>query len=1101
MSYNDDYVKLGSLYKNDEYIEDVDITDYLNLENKDLYKLKCFYNHDLLFCNGPIKKPYFRHKNSNDFNNCSMSKWHLEFQSKFNKDEIEIEFNKINENQIKTRRADVSIMNKNFIIEFQHSKIELQEVKNRKNDYNLHNKEILWIIDGNYKIDVIDIDSRLYLKFKGFSNWQYESFKDYSFIFIDINNKIYVIFPKLVKNNMIDVKTPYNKNDFIYLLKTNIDEINKDIPYQSYLYIRQQGAGNGKTYGIIQSIDNNDDFLYYKSFIIVSKQHSAKSIIYNEFKEQYSNGLLNNLENVNFSEIDKKYFITYHNKISNNDCKIVICTIDSFFYKLGNSNNTHTDKFKSIVQSIITDLKKDRVIYNSLNFKLNKNLCLIIDETQDLSDNYGEAIISIIKNNYIDTYIVGDRLQSISFDKNAFLYLIENNFENLHINKIKYDDTNICRRFTNKSLINFINEKIPFDNYQLPKITPYKIDNSNNNNLIIFSRESINSLKDDKDRKINKAIDDIINFYAEEVNINNREPNDFLIITPFTTKSWFCEALERAIQLFWLTKNKGEKFKRYVIFHKSELGTSINLDESLDKTRIVSIHTSKGDGRKVVFIIGLTDDSLMKFTDGQKNIVYDSLIHVALTRQKEKLYIRLDDNNDDIYKLFSSNINNNNKIPKISRFIKLDIKKINKSLYTDNYKDYAIIDEKRNKEIIDMSHHNIRYACIYSHFIIYSDKYDNKKQIRQFFKEIINSEIKICDNWKEYNDCLWINYKIRKVNIDNWKKNNEIKKINIDNKTIPLINLNDKYMNIILKNIKNIKKKLNDNNYFKLCPIERILFLYMKDICNIPYELNITITEIYAIINSFYNVFNYNLKGHNRCLCKNYFNNNETDIKNNSDLKYLTEFYQDMINISKSYKNFFSVIYDNLQILLDHNVTIQFDTDLYLYKRIQIIIYDNNNVFIIYLKPNINELNYYEILNESIIETFLIQNANDTELRFKNKKIKTLVFSLNLNDSFEIEWTENDLKKDIIMEVIKDYVYKDLKIKTNSLYANYNYYEKNNILNDLKKDFNLKNKDLPNFINSFFDRIEEEYEIIPKDKFNLILNKRIENLIKKSELI
>jgi len=268
----------------------------------------------------------------------------------------------------------------------------------------------------------------------------------------------------------------------------------------------------------------------------------------------------------------------------------------------------------------------------------------------------------------------------------------------------------------------------------------------------------------------------------------------------------------------------------------------------------------------------------------------------------------------------------------------------------------------------------------------------------------------------------------------------------------------------------------------------------MKDICSIPFELNITITEIYAIIDNYYNIFNHKLNGHNRCLCKNHFNNNETDIN------YLTNFYQDMINISNSYKKFFSVFYDNLQILLDHKVVIMFDTDLYLYKRIQIIAYDNNNVFIIYLKPNLNELNYYEILNESIIETFLIQNSNDKEMRFANKKIKTLVFSLNLNDSFEIEWTENDLKKDIIMEVIKDYLYKDLKMKTNNLYAIYNYYEKHNILNDLKKDFNVKNEKLPSFINSFFDRIEEETEIT-KDKFNFILNKRIENLIRKIELI
>jgi len=1087
---------------NDEYVEDIDFEDFLNLKNKDLFKIKCFLNHELLFCNGPITKPYFRHKNLNDFNNCYMSKWHLEFQSNFDKNETEIEFIKKDNKQIKSRRADISLKNTDYIIELQHSRIELQEVRNRKHDYNLHNKEILWIIDGNNKIDVIDKNNRLYLEFKGFSNWRYDSFKDYKFIFIDIKDNIYVIFPNLIKNNMIDVIKPYNKKEFINILKTNINQINIDIPFQSNLYIKQQGAGNGKTYGIIQAIDNNDDFLLYKSFIIVSKQHSAKTIIYNEFKEQYNDGRLKNIENINFIDNGKQYIINYNNKNNNFNCKIVICTIDSLFFQLGNFNNTYTNKFEGLIQSIITDFNKDRVIYNSLNFKLNKELCLIIDETQDLSNDYGNAIINIMKNSYIDAYIVGDKLQSIYFENNAFLYLINNNFNNLYINKIKYDDTNICRRFTNKSLINFINQKIPFNDYQLLPIIPYKNDNINTNNLCIFNREPIINLKEDfKENKINKAIDDILDFYIEEVNINNRKPEDFLIITPFTTKNWFCEALERSIQLFWLNKIKEKSYKQFVIFHKSETGTCIDLNESLDKTRIVSIHTSKGDGRNVVFIIGLTTDGLLRFSNGQYNLVYNSLIHVALTRQKEKLYIRLENNNDDIYNLFSTNITNDNIIPKISKYIRFDTKNINNNNINDNiiansiYNNYSIVNECKNKKLIDLSHHNIRYACIYTHFIIYSMKYDNKNQIKVIFNNIIKSKIKICNNWKEYNNCLWNNKKI--INEQIFGKNK-----NIQYKTIPIINLNDNYFDIILENIKNIKDKLEKDKYFKLCPFERILLLYMKDICDIPFECRISIAEIYNIINNFNNAFNYNLEGHNRCLCKNYFKNNEINNENN-DYKYLQFFYQEMINISKIYKNFFSN-FSNLNILIDHNISINFNCDLELKKRFPIIIFNDEYVFNIYIKPNLIELNYYEILNESIIDTFLIKNckgkdnnSEDNKLRFYNKKIKTLVFSLNLDNYFEIEWDKEHYKENIILDIIKDYLYNELKFKTNNLYSNYNYYKKINNLNNLIKDFKEKNKDLPDFINSFFDRIDEETNEITKDKFNIILERRIKNLINK----
>jgi len=1087
----------------DDYIEDIDFDDYLNIENKDLFKIKCFLNHDLVFCNGSVIKPYFRHKNSNDFNNCSMSKWHLQFQSNFNDDETEIDFIKKDEKQIKSRRADIYLKNTDFIIELQHSRIELQEVRNRKHDYNIHNKEILWIIDGNNKIDVINKNNRCYLEFKGFSNWKYDSFKDYKFIFIDINEKIYVIYPNLIKNNMIDVIKPYIKKEFINILKTNVNEISKDIPFQSNLYIKQQGAGNGKTFGIIQAIDNNDDFLLYKSFIIVSKQHSAKTIIYNEFKEQYNSGLLKNIENIDFIETAKQYIITYYNKINNNNCKIVICTIDSLFFKLGNFNNSYINKFEGLINSIITDFNKDKVIYNSLNFKLNKELCLIIDETQDLSDDYGKAIINIIKNSYIDTYIVGDKLQSISYEKNAFLYLIENDFDGLYINKIKYDDTNICRRFTNKSIIDFINNIIPFNEYQLLPISPYKNDNDNNNNLNILARPPIQNLlntDNKKEDKINEAINDIIYYYEYEVINFHRKPEDFLIITPFTSKNWFCEALERAIQLFWSIKNKEKLYKQFVLFHKSETGTCIDLNESLDKTRIVSIHTSKGDGRKVVFVINLTTDGLLRFTNGQFNLVYNSLIHVALTRQKEKLYIRLENNNDNIYDKFSSNITDTNNIPIISKFIKFDILKINNSLYTNIiidtiYKDYKFVDDNENKKIIDMSHHNIRYACIYTHFIITSIKDDNKKQINAIFNDIKIAKIKETDNWREYNKIL--------------KKNNDIKIAKMEDnnivqyKTIPIINLNDNYYNIIIQNIYNIKEKLKNNHYYVLCPIERILLLYMKDVCNNPFSLNISITEIYNIIHNFNNAFNNKLNGHNKCLCNRFFINNEINNEN-TDYKYLQNFYQDMTNITKIYKNFF-LTYNDLKILLNHKISIYFNCDLELYKTFSIIAYNDEYVFNIYIKPNLIELNYYEILNESLIDTFLLMNCKgkdnnednneeDNKKRFNNKKIKTLVFSLNLNKYFEIEWTENDLKKDIIMDVIKEYINNELKMKTHNLYSNYNYYKNSNKLNDLKKDYKKKNIYLPDFITSFFDRIEEEREIT-KDKFNEILNNRIINLI------
>lgn len=1089
----------------DEYIEDIDFDEYLSLENKDKYKLKCFLNHDLIFCNGLIKKPHFRHKTLNDYNSCYMSKWHLEFQSNF--DDIEIEFTKKDERQIKTRRADINLTNSNYIIELQHSRIELQEVKNRKHDYEIHNKDIIWIIDGNNKIDVISnkTNSRTYLEFTGYNNWRYDSFKDYKIIFIDIKNKIYVIFPNLIKNNMFDVIKPFDKNEFIKLLKTDIRQIFKAIEPQCNLYIKQQGAGNGKTFGIVQTIDNNDDFELYKSFIIVTKQHSAKTIIYNEFKDQYSQGRLINIKDIEFieNENNKQYMITYNK--NNCKCKIIICTIDSLFFKLGNFNNSYTNKFEGLIASIIENFNKDRVIYNSSNFKLNKNLCLIIDETQDLSKNYGEAIINIMTHSYIDAYIVGDKLQSISFEDNAFVYLLKKDLNDLYIKKTIYPNTNICRRFTNNSLITYINDRIPFNKYNLPSITPYittdiTTDIIDNNNYEIIPSKPINSLLDCKNENknvINEEITKIIHLYDKEVINYNRQPKDFLVITPFTTNNWFCEALERAIQLYWSNKNNQESYKRFVVFHKSETGTSIDLTESEDKTRIVSIHTSKGDGRNVVFIIGMTSNGLLKFSKGQYNLIYDSLIHVALTRQMEKLYIRLETNNDDIYNKLKIETTDNNKIPKISNFIKLNIKELDNSLYThiiekSKYNDFSTVRDNKDKKIIDFSHHTIRFCCIYTEFLIKAKNYDNKMQIIAIIIDIKKSIIKSCSNWKDYNMELRTNNKINNDNKDkNKKKDNNQELIN---KTIPIVNLNTDYYNKLKIFMKNIRIKIKNNDYDKLCPIERILLLYMIDVCNCPYELKINMSEIYNIFNSFNNCFNYNLKGHSKCLCKNHFTDINPNI-NNKDYLYLQSFYQEIINIDRLYNKFFET-YKNLEILVNHTLSIKFNNGIVAYKKLQVIAYNETTVFNIYIKPNLIELNYYEILNESLIDLFLIKNDKGecNKTRFEGKEIKTLVFALNIDEPFEIIWhPERDYKEDIILQVIKDYLYNQLKIKTNNFYNIYNYYKNNNKLNDLINDFNKENGKIQ-FISSFFDSIEDQDDIT-KENFNLILDKRIKRII------
>lgn len=94
------------------------------------------------------------------------------------------------------------------------------------------------------------------------------------------------------------------------------------------------------------------------------------------------------------------------------------------------------DYFAGIVQSIkdgYTEIDKNGIIkYAQNKIKLNKKCSIIIDEAQDLNSTYIKAIFTIMSFTHIDTYIIGDKLQSIWGEHNIHTFL-ENIMDNTKI--------------------------------------------------------------------------------------------------------------------------------------------------------------------------------------------------------------------------------------------------------------------------------------------------------------------------------------------------------------------------------------------------------------------------------------------------------------------------------------------------------------------------------------------------------------------------------------------------------------------------------------------------------------------------------------------
>ena len=53
----------------------------------------------------------------------------------------------------------------------------------------------------------------------------------------------------------------------------------------------------------------------------------------------------------------------------------------------------------------------------------------------------------------------------------------------------------------------------------------------------------------------------------------------------------------------------------------------------------MTIHSAKGNGREVVILLNMCEKSLKIFSKNEINLIYDSFLHVAVTRCKHQLYI------------------------------------------------------------------------------------------------------------------------------------------------------------------------------------------------------------------------------------------------------------------------------------------------------------------------------------------------------------------------------------------------------------------------------------------------------------------------------
>jgi len=1040
--------------------------------------------------------------------------WHNKMEGLFPRDMREVKFlcAPSNSNSNTCRRADI-LLNNRQTLEIQHSFISEEDIEKRFNDWNKFGKEIVWFLDGNTGITLYNLSSNNYLLVFT-DDWKYKSFiNTYEYILLEIAEKIFKIELKKIKSCMIEIKEYKTLDETIRFLKLKPNNIwdfwDDDNTIKSVLSVHQQGAGNGKTFGIWKSICNNID---KKTYIILTKQHSAKNVIYEELQDQknrYAKGEnvfhIENIINDTEENTDKHYVIKYVNKKSNyeGECTIIIGTIDSFCFNLANSKESGSNYFSGIVDNIAekgaTKIKNGYMRYAGQYIQLSKETEIWIDEVQDLPVNYLHAISKIIYDTGCYVNVVGDKLQSLEYPNNFLTSVVSEGLPNIRID-IR-EPININRRIKVYNMENEINKLCAFAKHGLPPIV------CDNDIVKTINNEPINIIDDlpriyDIDEKImaekiSSYCNKIMNYYNYEVEKNGYLPNDFLIIFPIMKSNMIASELESKIQDYWV-KKYDKKYTRYAYLHKHTEGAVINTKDSIEATRIMSIRSSKGDGRNVVFILSLTETSIKLLSNKEKGLVYDSYIHVALTRAKKQIYFDLTKNKDDIHKMFIK-CGYDTNIPLITKNIRLekiqDIvnkERIIKILKANNITYKSIIEElkirlnkQKRTEGVDWGYHCIKYLTYYYNIVINIIKkkeatnVDSKSHLLVILSIISNKRVvsyDVYDFW-EY--------------LDSYKNKGE------SLKNIPLCKISNKpfyihYHDIIYKAIIKIQNKIKCNKLDELSVYESIILAYLIELFVSKRYSGITPMDLYNITDFFYNKDNIDNKEQELFNSITNIRNivNKCSIKKYRNIKWNIFKYIKL----KCYNNYFSIYKSNYPIIGNNK----------------------DNVIHIILKSNISQLNYWDIMIEILFERFLIYNPefdNDKD-RYDNKEIITYCFLLDDNSYIKIIWKWDKM----LCDELKKELYQALYIYYQDNHKDlYNYYKtlikKNEklwkekpikILDKIIEDIEVREETYPNYIRSFFEDISTDIEeerdynyACYFEGFNKRLNRKLEKYLNK----
>lgn len=981
---------------------------------------------------------------------------------------------------IKNRRGDAvaHLPGRTLVIEVQHSVITKAEVEARRHDYvDCHGTELIWVIDGSApcRVHTLAANGTALLVFDDASAWKYDRFTGHAHVYMDCGGMIYRMRPGAVRSHMVHVPHGVPKAAFVDALCAGTHDAlwPTEDPRQCTLYFNQRGAGCGKTYEAVQLLAGRDArFQHVRTFVYLTKVHSAKSVIYDEFRQQMGAGLLDVAieaqdDMIEGRRVGKQYRVEFTRDTDGARIQVVIGTIDSFMYALGDVRNAGRqggDFFRELRKSIIAGHKAygrgGDVAYGGEKLTLDRECLVLVDEAQDLERSYVESLAAIMLSTSIDVYMIGDILQSIWSKDNVFTYLWDAAHElpGTHVEFSTGD--NIVRRFHNAHFIAFVNAIVPFAKFGLPEVTGICPDgdackyapHASACPFRVFTQPKITPRT--KDTVLEDFVQrGIIDKVRREVDAHGLLPEHFMFIFPFMDSNVLAYALETALDEFWIARfddpqyqadvlakdpywgaRIGDgRFYRHAVLHRSEESQPINLDTSVRATRLLTIHAAKGQGREVVFLLNVSEDALARFSGGERDLVYESLLHVAVTRQKLRLYVGLPKEDDDIRRRFEGAgasvddsdhyafCGDSTRVGEVAQYLQSNdawSQRLHASCFAPRGLIEAVLAPEATsttvppgqpvRDIIEWGHHVVRAHVMRYMLIanIVNEGDGDWCQVLKVMDVIAKARVQPLVRASYYAELARIETLVRE-------------KI-VAPDVVPILRFDSKrpdskyhvYSDVLRDYVKHVQAKLRDSLKRRqlpaLCPLEACVLVHVMDVTHHGRYAPFQIMELYDLLHSMDTTDLPPHDDHYHCLCGERLGGGAHAADSDTALRLcdsVTQHYAVLDAIRTMFRGFERHLREEvgdtspIKYNIDHTITYRGRSESSKFKlftsSVPVVATTKHTAVLFAMHPTLDQLNCRDVFTQALLNTYVARNDDgkaNTE-RFMGKRVLVCVFT------------------------------------------------------------------------------------------------------------